>query len=172
MKWTLTIVSVIVLFALATGCDTAAKAPGTHDADIKAMTTDVLRWKSDFNTKDLDKLLSHYADDTVVVVPGMPVAKNAEARRAVIKEMISDPALNMTALDCPRVEVAQSGDYGYAQCTYAMTVTDPVTKKPMNDRGSVVEVYKKQPDGSWKSISDIAASEVPPMLPPPAKPEK
>jgi ketosteroid isomerase-like protein len=166
----LTAVSTTFLFALATGCDQAAQQSGTHDADVKAITDDVLRWKSDFNTKDLDKLLSHYADDTVVVIPGMPVAKNAETRRAAIKEMISDPALNISVLDCPRVEVAKSGDYGFAQCTYAMTVTDPGTKKPMNDKGSVVEVYKKQADGSWKSVSDIAASEVPPPPPAPAKP--
>jgi len=28
-----------------------------------------------------------------------------------------------------------------------------------------VEVYKKQADGSWKSVADIATSEVPPTAP-------
>jgi ketosteroid isomerase-like protein len=164
--------SVTILLLIATGCTrTEAQQASTHDSDIKAISDDVLRWKSDFNTRDLNKLLSHYADDTIVVVPGMPIAKNAEERRATLKEMIADPALNMAALECPRIEVAKSGDYGYAQCTYSMTVTDPATKKVMNDRGSVVEVYKKQADGSWKSVSDIAASVVPPT-PPPAQPGK
>jgi ketosteroid isomerase-like protein len=78
--------------------------------------------------------------------------------------MRADPALNMTALDCPIVQVAKSGDYGYAQCNYSFIVTDPATKKPINDKGGVVEVYKKQADGSWKTVEDIAWSE---MAPPP-----
>ena len=35
--------------------------------------------------RDLEKLLSHYTDETMVVIPGMPVAKNAESRRAAIR---------------------------------------------------------------------------------------
>jgi hypothetical protein len=65
-------------------------------------------------------------------------------------------------MEYPRYEVASSGDHGFTRCIYAMTVTDPATKKPVQDRGSVVEVYKKQADGYWKSVSDLAASEVPP----------
>lgn len=162
--------STLLLAALSGACSQSPQQSSTHDSDVKSITADVLRWKSDFNTRDMDKLLSHYADDTVVVIPGAPAARDAESRRGLIKAMIGDPALNMTSLECPRVEVAAAGDYGYAQCSYAMTVTDPVTKKPMNDKGNVIEVYRKQPDGVWKSISDTAVSEVSPVPPLPAAP--
>jgi ketosteroid isomerase-like protein len=166
MKQLLTAGLTAILVTLAAGCNqTSQQSAATHDADVKAITADMVRWQSDFNTRDLEKALTHYAADAVVVIPGAPAAGNAEARRALIKEMMSDPALHMTSTECPRVEVSGSGDYGYAQCTYAMTITDPVTKKPMNDRGNVVDVYKKQTDGSWKSVSDIATSEVPPPAP-------
>jgi hypothetical protein len=47
-------------------------------------------------------------------------------------------------------------------------VTDPQTKQIVNDHGSYVTTYRKQPDGTWKAIADIATSEVPPPAPPPS----
>jgi ketosteroid isomerase-like protein len=69
-----------------------------------------------------------------------------------------------------KVEVAKSGDIAYTQGAYTLTFTDPQTKKIINDHGSYVTTYRKQPDGSWKAVDDIATSEVPP--PPPANPAK
>ena len=66
-----------------------------------------------------------------------------------------------------KVDVAKSGELGYTQGSYKMTVTDPVTHKVVNDHGSYVTAYRKQAEGSWKAVSDIATSEVPPA--PPAK---
>jgi hypothetical protein len=43
-----------------------------------------------------------------------------------------------------------------------MTVTDPQTKQIINDHGSYVTTYRKQPDGTWKAVADIATSAVPP----------
>jgi ketosteroid isomerase-like protein len=65
------------------------------------------------------------------------------------------------------VDVAKSGDLGYTQGSYKLTVTDPTTHKIINDHGSYVTTYRKQADGSWKAVADIATSEVPPG--PPAK---
>jgi hypothetical protein len=43
-----------------------------------------------------------------------------------------------------------------------MTVTDPKTKKAITDKGTYVTGYRKQTDGSWKAVSDINTSELPP----------
>ena len=53
-----------------------------------------------------------------------------------------------------------------------MTMTDPNSKQVINDHGSYVTTYRKQPDGSWKAVADIASSEVPLPAPPPAKAQK
>ena len=156
-------VSAVVLFTFAMGCSQIQQQSGSHDADVKAITDDVLRWKSDLNTRDIDKALSHYAADTIVVVPGMPVARDAESRRTTLKEMIADPALNLASHECPQVEVSKSGDYGYAQCNDVMTATDPATGKPVTAKSGLVEVYRKQADGSWKTIADIAYPDAPPV---------
>ena len=42
-----------------------------------------------------------------------------------------------------------------------MTMTNPKTKKPVEDKGAYITVYKKQADGNWKAIEDVATSEIP-----------
>ena len=63
-------------------------------------------------------------------------------------------------LTTAKVEVS-SGDLAYSQGTYAVTATDPKTKKVIMEKGKYVEVYKKQPDGSWKIVEDINNADAP-----------
>jgi hypothetical protein len=53
-----------------------------------------------------------------------------------------------------------------------MTMTDPSSKKVIDDHGSYVTTYSKQPDGSWKAVADIATSEAPPAARPAPTPKK
>lgn len=154
---------VFALMMLAGGALRAADSP-----DVKALKDNEAQWNKDFAAKDLEKLVAHYAADAVLMSPGAPTASGKEAIRAVLKEMLADPALSLK-FHAARVEVAKSGDMAFTQGSYTMTVTDPSTKRPMNDKGSYVTVYKKQPDGSWKAVSDIASSENSPGPPAPKK---
>ncbi len=145
---------------------TACTQPDTHDADVKAVQDNETQWNADFAAKDADKIIAHYADDAVLMSPGMQSASGKDAIRNVIKGMTSDPALSLK-FQSSKVEVAKSGDVAYTQGTYTMTMTDPQTKQVINDHGSYVTTYRKQADGSWKAVADIASSEVPPPPPPP-----
>lgn len=151
------------MMTLLVGC----AAPDTHDADVKAIKDNEVQWNKDFAAKDVDKMAAHYADDAVLMAPGMPAASGKSAIQNMLKEMVSDPALSLK-FEAARVEVAKSGDVAYTQGAYTMKMTNPATKQPMDDKGSYVTTYKKQADGSWKAICDINTSEVPPPAPPPA----
>jgi len=134
------------------------------DAAAQALRQNEDQWNKDYESKDIGKLLAHYTDDAVLMAPGMPASHGKEAIGKVLKEMIQDPKLSLK-FHATRVEVSKGGDLGFTEGSYTMTMTSPATKKPMTDRGSYVTVYKKQADGSWKAISDIATSEVPPAPP-------
>lgn len=162
-----TVVFVSSVVALLTSCAQAPTPPDTHEADIKALKDNEAAWNKDFEAKDAEKLIAHYADDAVLMAPGMATANGKDAIRTAIKTMVADPALSLK-FESSRVEVSKSGDVAYTQGSYNMTMTDPGTKKPMADKGSYVTTYKKQADGSWKAVADIASSELPPA-PPPAK---
>jgi uncharacterized protein (TIGR02246 family) len=139
-------------------------APDTHDADVKAISDNEAQWNADYKAKDLDKIVSHYADDAVLMVPGQPTDKGKDAISKDLKQMVSDPTMALS-FHASIVDVAKSGDLGFTQGAYTLTATDPTTKKVINDHGSYVTTYRKQADGSWKATADIATSEVPPAPP-------
>jgi ketosteroid isomerase-like protein len=99
----------------------------------------------------------------------MPVANTSDARRAVDKQLMDDPNFQLQFV-ATKVEVAKSGDVGYTEGSYMMTMTDPATKQPMTDKGKYVTVYKKQADGSWKAVEDMQNSDMPMPTPPAAAP--
>ena len=160
------------LFACAlftAGCNQApppAPAPiDNREADAKTIRDTEDGWNKEMEAKDLDKCVGHYADDATLMAPGMPAAHGKEAIKKMLTEMLKDPALSLK-FQASRIEVAKSGDVGFSQGTYAMTMTDPASKKVLHDKGSYVTGYMKQPDGSWRAVSDISTSEGP------AAPEK
>jgi uncharacterized protein (TIGR02246 family) len=153
---------IAVAFTMA-GCNQTSTS---HDADVKAIQDNEAQWNQDYAAKDNNKIVAHYADDAILIVPGMPSTSGKEAIGAALKQMVSDPALSLQ-FHPTKVEVARSGDVAYTQGAYTLTLTDPQTKQIVNDHGSYVTTYRKQPDGTWKAVADIASSEVPP---PPSHP--
>jgi uncharacterized protein (TIGR02246 family) len=159
---TLTGSAVIALMAIA--CNQPAD---THDADVKALKNLEIRWNQDFAAKDADMIASYYVDDAVLMGPGAVPSIGKDAILATAKQMVADPALSLK-FQAAKVVVSKSGDLAYTQGSYTMTMTNPMTHKPMDDRGSYVTVYRKGTDGKWKAVSDIATSEVPPAPAAPA----
>jgi uncharacterized protein (TIGR02246 family) len=150
-------------FALAaTGLVTAVLAySSSNSADVEAIKATEQQWNKDFQAENVDVVVAHYADDATLMAPGMAHATGKAAIRSALKDMMSDGSFSLH-FQARRVEVARSGDMGFSEGAYTMTVTDPATKKPIHDKGSYVTTYRKQADGSWKAVSDIATSEVPP----------
>jgi uncharacterized protein (TIGR02246 family) len=146
------------LAALLAGC--AATSPDTRDADLKAIKDTETAWVSDAATKDPTKFAAHYTDDASVLLPNEPIITGRDNIAAALKPLLSDPNFALQ-FQSTKVDVAKSGDVGYTQGTYAMTMTDPKTKQPMTDKGKYLTVFRKQADGSWKAVSDMLNSDLP-----------
>src|ERR1035437_8767084 len=147
---------------MVTACNQAP--PNTHDADVKALNDTEARWNADYESKDPEKVAAYYADDAVLMGPGMPASTGKDAIRTTIKQMLTAPALSLKFRPS-RVDVDKSGELGYTQGSYTMVMTNPATKRAINDHGTYVTVYRKQADGKWRAVADIATSEMPPSAP-------
>ena len=117
------------------------------------------QWSAAAAAKDLDKTVSYYSADAVVMPPNAPSATTKEAIRSAWKEMLTSPGAAIS-WKATKVEVAKSGDLAYVSGTYEETMTD-ASGKPVKDHGKYVEIFKKQADGTWKVVADIWNSDLP-----------
>lgn len=117
------------------------------------------KWSAAAGAKDIDKTVSYYSEDAVVMPPNAPSAKTRETIRSAWKEMLTTPGAAIS-WKATKVEVAKSGDLACVSGTYEETTTD-ASGKPVKDHGKYVEVWEKQADGTWKCGADIWNSDLP-----------
>ena len=144
-----------VLVALG-ACDQAPqKAPVIDAAAVEKELRGIeTQWNADYNSRNVDAVMGHYAEDAAIANPGTQLAAASESRRAAITQFLADPNLKIS-FESDRVQVAKSGDLAYTRGHFTMQGTDPATKQPRTDSGNYLTVWKKQTDGSWKAVADF-----------------
>ena len=158
------LVLVLFLLALATACQTQA-TPDTRSADEATLRKLDDEWsKAAGSTKDVDKTVSFYTDDAVVMPPNIPTLTGKEPIRALWKSMLETPSFS-GGWKATKVEIARSGDLAYVSGNYEFKETD-AAGKPITDKGKYLEIWKKQADGSWKCVADMFNSDLPTASPP------
>jgi uncharacterized protein (TIGR02246 family) len=155
----------IALLSFAIVC--LASAADTKSAIEKALRDLDAQWSAAAEAKDLDKTVSYYAEDAIVMPPNASAATTKEAIRSAWKEMLTSPGAAIS-WKATTVEVAKAGDLAYVSGTYEETMTD-ASGKPVKDRGKYVELFKKQADGTWKVVADIWNSDLPAPAPAPSE---
>jgi uncharacterized protein (TIGR02246 family) len=162
-KTPLVLICAAAFFLGACGSEPADKA--AIEKSIKSVEATMLKAIS---AKDAKGGAANYAEDAIFMSPMEPAVKGRDGVENAFKTLFADPALKLD-FSADRVEVADSGDLAVSHGTYTMTLTDPMSKQPINDKGNYVTAYRKQSDGSWKAVFDINTSQVAP--PPPPEPK-
>jgi ketosteroid isomerase-like protein len=158
------LVGCIALLSLTFVCPAPAA-----DTKIEQALRDLdAQWSKAAGAKDVDKTVSYYSEGAIVMPPNAPSATTKEAIRTVWKDLLTSPGVAIS-WKTTKVEVAKSGDLACVSGTYEVTMNDP-SAKPVSDHGKYVEVWEKQPDGSWKCGADIWNSDLPASAP--AAPER
>jgi uncharacterized protein (TIGR02246 family) len=110
-------------------------------------------------TKDLEKTVSYYSEDAIVMPPNTSAAKTKEAIENVLKDFLASPGAAVS-WKATKVEIAKSGDLACVSGIYEEMTID-ASGKPVKDRGKYVKVWEKQADGKWKCRADIWNSDLP-----------
>jgi uncharacterized protein (TIGR02246 family) len=158
------LVVAVVLLSLGGCTSTPTVNVAAEEKAIRAVEADFARAVA---AKDLEKGLSFYAEDAVMLNQNEPIAAGKTAIRASWTRMLAMPDMALTwAVD--KVEVAKSGDVAYDYGSYNMGFTGPSGKK-VSDRGKYATIWKKQADGSWRAVLDMANTDLSPTQPAAAK---
>jgi uncharacterized protein (TIGR02246 family) len=147
----------VALILLTCGC-TQQPAADTRAADEAAVKDTDAQWSKTALANDLDGTVSYYSDDASLLPPNAPIATGKAAIRAVWTSMLTPDTT--VSWQVTKADVARSGDLAYVVGTYQIAAKNP-QGKAQEDHGKLVEVWKKQADGKWKTVADIFNSDVP-----------
>ena len=157
-----------LIVTLTLGVAAAAVCLAADTKSKQALRDADAQWSAAAGAKDLDKTVSNYSNDAIVMPPNASAATTKEAIRKVWQDLLASPGL-IISWKATKVEVAKSGEIGFVSGTYELTMND-ASGNPVNDRGKYLEVWEKQPDGSWKCGADIWNSDLSASAP--AAPER
>ena len=141
------LVKFLPLFLFVTACGQSAPA-----TDPSVITSRSANWEAALNAKDIDALVSTYAEDARIMPPNDKPATGRDSVRAAFGAMI-DAGLSGTLTS---VDTAVSGDVGYNVGVYTLMAGNEVV-----DTGNYTETWRRSDDGEWYMTNDIWNSQMP-----------
>ncbi|HKV33304.1 MAG TPA: DUF4440 domain-containing protein [Pyrinomonadaceae bacterium] len=142
------VVTVLVLLSLFAACQRQADTRAADEATLRNLDAE---WSKAAGAKDLEKTVSYYTDDALILPPNIPTIQGKQGARTMWQGMFSVPGFG-GGWKATKVEV--SGDLGWVTGTYELSETD-ASGRPIVDKGKYLEVWRKQADGSWKCVADM-----------------
>ena len=134
---------------------TAASATPSSSVDEGAALMQVSRdWAKATESRDVERIVSYWADDAVVLLPDRAAIVGKDALRTMVRRDLSEPRFTLT-WEPERAVIAQAGDMGYLIEHNRVTFPD-ASGRPRTAYGKVVSVWKKDASGNWKCVVDIS----------------
>ena len=143
--------SMVIVFAtLVSGCT----RPGVNlEAEGEALMQFSRDWSDLAATDDLDAIMAGWAEDAVVMPPGIPAVEGKPAIRDYVEAAMQLPGFQIS-WEPVTVHVSSSGDMAYMIERNITTVADP-SGNLVTTYGKGVTVWRKTADGSWKNVIDM-----------------
>lgn len=136
----------MLVMAAVNGCKVTPVDSAAEAAKLKALDDE---WSKVVATKDLDKVLSYYADDAVFLAPGEAAVTDKAAMRKSWEGTLSA----FESLSWVATYAQVSGEMGYVGGSWKGSLKG-ADGKVTPASGKTLSVWKKQADGAWKAIAD------------------
>lgn len=124
--------------------------------DLKADHENIVRcWKHwDIKTKAGDPGF-YWANEVIIMGPGVPTIKGKEAFLKMFSDMQKIPGFNMTWDNEPSViEISKDGQMAYLLAKNKVTMTDS-TEAVKGMTNQAVQIWRKDKEGNWKAAVSV-----------------
>lgn len=133
----------IALFALLCGC---------HEKDARQLLveTDQACSQAASEGKDVDKIVSCWADDATIVPSGGPIISGKTAIRRMVKGSFATPGFKIRSKTL-RTVVSSDGTMGYTTGETSITFPGQAGELQTQTVRSVA-IWRRADDGRWKNV--------------------
>lgn len=126
--------------------------------DLASERTRLLQRDADWATvasegSDLERILSYWTDDAVVLAPGLPVVAGKDALRLYVQGSMQIPGFKITWTSTD-VTFSPDGKLAYLFSRNALTMNTPAGT-PATTAGRAVTIWRRESDGEWRCAVDI-----------------
>ena len=126
--------------------------------DLKAEESAILKTDSTWAAlagegKDVEKIISYWTDDAVVMSPGEEPVRGKDALRKMVGDMSNIPGFSISWKSSD-VHFSPDGKMAYMYGENIFSMNDSTGKK-ISIPGRGYTVWRKEADGSWKCVVDI-----------------
>ena len=139
---------IVGLVLTSTGCASA----GHTDAQSQILRVDA-EWSRAAQDRDVDRVVSFWADDAMVFPPGSPAVVGKTAIREFVAKSFQTPGFGIS-WKTTTVAVSRGGDIAYTTGTNRVTFSGPDGKQ-VTVEGKAVAGWRREKDGGWKCVIDI-----------------
>lgn len=136
---------------LVAGCATPAFDAAKESAALLARDVEWAGVASE--GKDVDRIVSYWSDDAVVIPQGEATAEGKEAIRKFVAASLQVPGFKIHWVS-DKVTFSPDGKLAYLRSTNQTTVPGP-NGTPLTMPGRAVTIWRKDADGVWRCVVDI-----------------
>ena len=162
MRRTALAVGVLLLSATACNFDSTKSSAGTASSTIssdasqpdqtEALMQTSRDWAKAATTSDVERILSYWADDAIVLEPDQHALIGKAAIRQMVQTSMKLPKFSITWSPESAV-ISKGGDMGYLIEHNRVSFADS-TGKVHTQFGKAVTIWRKDASGAWKCVVD------------------
>ena len=145
------VVAALLVSFLFGGCASSANRVSVEEEAATLMRLS-REWSEVAGSGDLEKTLSYWAEDAVMMVPGQPPIRGKAAIRQFLEASGSIPGFTVK-WEPLEAHVSPSGDMAFLLERNQFSFKDP-SGSVVTESNKAVTVWRKQSDGTWKNVID------------------
>lgn len=108
-------------------------------------------------TGDWDAMDTLFTEDVVMMGPNSPIIEG----RSTLLEVMKSSGMTVTEHVVEIMEVDGYGDIAYGRATWKETFSIEGVAEPIEEKGKILGIFRKQPDSSWLIAVWMWSSDLP-----------